>query len=447
MPVTQISRRTVIKGAAGAALVLPMTGRLSAQSRRPLTFWFEGATPEQQASLDRNLVQPYNASQSEFELQVEYRGSAVADQLMISLSANEGPDIVLTNGPSWTRRFVGGGRLASLDDYAAKYGWREKLAGFPVELSTIDGTLYALPKTQEVQAIFYNKTLFDEHGYKAPTTRAEFEAIADDMLTKDIIPIAAGNSGARYTNRHYVSVAWNAYCGPQAVFEGLSGKRPWNDETFVEAINMTTGWWKKGYFGGDKYFAVNPEQAFTLMANGVYGMAMQGTWAIAWVNDSFAVSEQEMAYTPIPRWSDAAPYPVFPYGVGSNLGINAASENKDAAAAVLNMMLDPTFVANISDGWEGEWDIPLLEAGPKPEGTYAILARQIRDDTTRALAEETYGYTPWAFWPPKTDDYMKGGIEEVWLGSSTAKEFCDNVNTIFQEELAAGTVSIPPARG
>ncbi len=129
---------------------------------------------------------------------------------MISLSAGEGPDLILTSGPSWTARFVEAGKLAPLDDYATKYGWHDRIAEFALNLGKFDDKLYALPQTQETQILFYNKSLFDEKGWTAPTTGAEIEALADEMLAQRIIPLASGNSGARFTNRHYVSIIWNA---------------------------------------------------------------------------------------------------------------------------------------------------------------------------------------------------------------------------------------------
>lgn len=444
MPLYKMTRRELLAGAAGLGLSIPLAQFAMAQDAS-LSFWYEGATPEQQAALAKYLVEPFNAS-GKGTLNVEYRGSAVADQLLISLAANEGPDLVLTNGPSWTSRFVAGGRLAPLDEYAEKYGWADKIAKFPLSLGMVDGTLYAIPKTEEVQAMFYNKTLFDANGWTAPKTRAEFEAIADDMLTKNIVPIAAGNSGSRYTNRHYVGIAWNTFSGPEIVYEALAGKRPWTDEKLVGAIQMLKDWWDKGYFGGDKYFSVNSEQAFIFMASGAYGMSMQGTWVFAWVPQSFETTGQELDYTPLPQFGDDAPYPVFPYGVGSHLAINAASPNKDLVAELLNSAVDPAFISNISPGWEGEWDMPLVDPAPAKEGKYAQLAARIRADTSKAVAENTYGYTPWGFWPPKTDQYITGGIEEVWLGQLTPEQFCANVDALFQEDLADGSVRIPPAR-
>lgn len=441
-----LSRRTFLTATSALAGVLALDRVALAQAASRLTWWYDAALPEHQAALDEVLVKPFNEVDPSVQLAIEYRGSALSDQLMVAVAANDGPDIVMTNGPSWTDRLVGAGKLASLDDYAEEYRWREKLPAFMLDLGSTDGVLYALPKTVETQVLFFNKTVFEENGYAAPKDRAEFEAIADDCLAKGIIPIAAGNAGQRFSNRWHVSIVWNAYAGPDAIYKALAGEMPWNSEPFVEAIVMLKEWWDKGYFGGQNYFSINSQQAFTLMAAGRYAMSPQGTWALQWIPDSFAKSGHELDWAPLPRLRQEADYPVFPLGIGAHLAVNEASKNKDAAARMLNMLTDPVVLGDLSRLWTGEWDVPILESIPAPNEKYALMSQAIKAQTAAATAQNTYGYTPWSFWPPKTDDYMKAAIEEVWLGQLTPQQFCDNVQKVFEEEVAAGVVKSPPSR-
>jgi raffinose/stachyose/melibiose transport system substrate-binding protein len=99
--------------------------------------------------------------------------------------------------------------------------------------------------------------------------------------------------------------------------------------------------------------------------------------------------------------------------------------------------------------WEGEWNIPFAKPAPPTTSTnpVEIEAAKLRTDLNEAMVSGRYGYAPWTFWPSKTDDYMKGGVEEVWLKQITAKQFSDKVNDIFQQELKDGVVKKPPPRG
>ncbi len=193
---------------------------------------------------------------------------------------------------------------------------------------------------------------------------------------------------------------------------------------------------------------MNTEQAFTFLAQGAYGMCLQGTWAFAWVPASFGVTGAELATVPLPRFGEDVDYPIYPYGLGGHLAINAASRNKDLAAAALDILMQPDFLNQISVGWSGAWDVPLPNAGELgPEADDVTRqAHAVAVDTSLALQENRQGYLPWSFWPPRTDDFMKGGIEEVWVGSITAEQFCNEVDRILQEELAEGVVKFPPER-
>ncbi len=444
--VSNVTRRTVLAGAAAAMAGLASTQAKAAPKR--VVWWYEGATAAQQAALDQYLVKPFNASQSDYELVIEFRGSALPDQLLVALAAGSGPDIILTNGPSWTQRFVLAKRLLPLTEFAQKFEWNKRIVPFMLDMGTYDGTIFAIPKTSETQVLFYNSTLFAKNGWAPPTTREEFEALAGKMLSLKIQPLAAGNAGTRFVNRHYVGASFSCCAGPDNVYKALSGKRPWNDPPFVDSIQLLKEWWDKGYFGGQKYLALSMQQSFALMAAGKSGMAIQGSWAFQWVDETFKKTGQDLDWVPIPRLSPAAPYPVFPLGIGADLAINAATQVPEGAAKVLNALLDHKFIIAMSEAWGGEWDSPLVSPPEPGSGLDRTtrLAVKLNFETTKALQTNTYGYAPWTFWPARTDDYMKGGMEEVWLGQITAKQFCDKVNEIFQQDLKDGLVKTLPAR-
>ena len=242
---------------------------------------------------------------------------------------------------------------------------------------------------------------------------------------------------------------YNNYCSPDLVYKALSGEMPWNAPVFVEAVELLKSWWDKGYFGGQKYFSMNMNQSFAILATGRAGMAMQGTWAFQWVPDTFEKTKQEMGVAPLPQLSAKAPYPIFVLGIGADLAINAASQVAEGCAMVLDRMIDYGFVEKMSQVWEGEWNIPFAKPAPIVATDDKVQAEAARPRTglSEAMVSGRYGYAPWTFWPAKTDDYMRGGVEEVWLKQITPKQFSDKVNDIFQQELKDGVVKKPPPRG
>ena len=343
---------------------------------------------------------------------------------------------MLTNGPSWTQRFVTGNKLLDLNAFAQKFGWKEKLAPIVIQLGSYDGKLIALPKTIETQALFYNQTLFKQKSWTPPKNLAEAETLADAMLKANIQPFAAGNAGQRFANRHLLGIFYNNYCSPEWSTRRCSGEMPWNAPVFVEAVELLKSWWDKGYFGGQKYFSMNMNQSFAILATGRAGMAMQGTWAFQWVPDTFEKTKQEMGVAPLPQLSPKAPYPIFVLGIGADLAINAASQVAEGCAMVLDRMIDYGFVEKMSQVWEGEWNIPFAKPAPivATDDKVQAEAARLRTGLSESMVNGRYGYAPWTFWPSKTDDYM----QRRRRGSLAEADHAQAVQRQGQRHLPAG---------
>src|SRR5262245_4950525 len=171
-----------------------------ADDKKPISWWYETAAPENQENLRNLLVKAFNDAHPDQELSIDFRGQELDKQLRVALLSGSGPDIVYTAGPSYVASMAQAGQLLPLDDYAAKLGWNDRILPVFLELGKYGGKLYALPKTYETLGLFYNKTLFDKNGWKVPTTIPEMEALADEMLAKGLVPFAAGNADWRPTN-------------------------------------------------------------------------------------------------------------------------------------------------------------------------------------------------------------------------------------------------------
>lgn len=432
----------IAAGLAAAVLAAPQAG---AQDKKPITWWYETATPENQQNLQTVLVDPFNAAHPDQSLSIDYRGTELDKQLRIALLSGAGPDIVYTAGPSYVAGMARAGQLLPLDDYAAKLGWNDRLLPIFIEFGKYDGKLYALPKTYETLGLFYNKTLFDQNGWKAPKTIPELEALAEQMKAKGIVPFAAGNADWRPANEHYVSIVFNSIAGPDNVYKALNGEIPWTAEPFVKAIDTLNKWWQAGYFGPN-YFSLTGEQAFAQIATGQAGMAPTGTWNFANIPPYFPAAHAEAAFIGFPS-AEGVPYPVYALGVGSTFSISATAENPDGAAAVIDTVFSEKFYGDMNSAWQGEWNTPLKDLSKVAMADNVLpLYSQTMKDLGAAVAAGQYGYTTWTFLPPATDTYVVSGMEEVWLGKITTAQFLDTLDTTFKQEKAEGKVPAIPKR-
>lgn len=429
----------LLAGTALAGLAWPAL----AQEAKPVTWWYEQASPENQDNLRELVEAAFDAAHPEHDLGIDFRGTELDKQLRVAMLSGSGPDIVYTPGPSYVASMAQAGQLLPLDAYADQFGWRDRVLPVFLDLGTYDGQLFALPKTYETLGLFYNKTLFEERGWTPPTTIAELEALADQMLAEGIVPFAAGNADWRPTNEHYVSIILNSVAGPDKVAQALRGEIPWTDPAFVEAIETLNRWWQAGYFGPD-YFSLTGQQAFARLATGEAGMAPTGTWNFANVAPFFPDAGAEPGFVGFPSKEGE---PVYALGVGSTFSISAASENPDGAAAVIDYIFTPEFYGAMNTVWQGEWNLPLADLSTVSIGPEVLpLYGETMATLASSVAEDRYGYTTWTFLPPATDTYLVSGIEEVWLGAITVEDFLATLDETFQGEMAEGKVPAVPER-
>jgi raffinose/stachyose/melibiose transport system substrate-binding protein len=439
-----MERRTFMKAGAGLA-ALPLLNRFAlADDKKPITFWYEAASPDNQQHLKDLLIDPFNAAHPESDLSIDFRGEDVDKQLRIAMLSGSGPDIVYTAGPSYVASMAQAGQLLALDDYAQKLGWNDRILPLFMDLGKYNGKLYALAKTYETLGLFYNKTLLDKNGWKPPTTIAELDAFAAEAKKAGLVPFAAGNADWRPTNEHYVSIVLNSIAGPENVYKALTGAIPWTDPSIVAAIDKLNEWWQKGYFGPN-YFSLTGEQAFAQIATGTAGIAPTGTWNFGLIPTYFPQNNAEPGFVGFPS-ADGIASPIFALGIGSTFSINAKSNNADGAAAVFDMIFQPKFYSDMNSVWQGEWNLPLKDlSGVKIASTVTPLYEQVMKELATAVGKNQYGYTTWTFLPPATDTYLVSGMEEVWLNKTKSVDYLKKWDDTFKQEKDQGKVpAIPP---
>ncbi|EAR52129.1 putative sugar-binding lipoprotein [Oceanicola granulosus HTCC2516] len=424
-----------------ATLLAALAGQAGAQD---VIWWYEQATPDQQQLIADLIEAPYAEANPDETLVIDYRGNELDKQLRVAMLSGSGPDVVYTPGPSYVAPMAQSGQLLPLDDYAEQYGWNDRILPVFLEMGRYDGTLYALPKTYETLGLYYNASLFEENGWEVPGSIAELETLADEMLAKDIVPFAAGNSDWRGANEWFVSLALNAVAGPEKVYQALTGEIPWTDPAFVESIDALARWWEAGYFGDDYFSLDSGEQVAAMLAQGEAGMMPSGTWAFQNIDIYFGESGAEPGFTGFPS---AEGEPVFPLGVGSTFSIAQSSDNPDGAAKVIDFIFSPGFYGPMNSAWQGEWNIPLSDlSGVEMDPDAMPIFVEAMATLATSVDEGNYGYTSWTFLPPATNSLLINGIEEVWLDRTTSEEFLAELDAQFQQEMAEDKVPAIPAR-
>ncbi|MGW0993178.1 ABC transporter substrate-binding protein [Streptomyces sp. NPDC002520] len=106
------------------------------------------------------------------------------------------PDDVFNWFAGFRMQFFAAKKLAApIDDVWQKIG-----GNFPEAMKKLskgeDGKYYFLPMTSYPWAVFYRKSVFQQHGYQVPTTWDQLMALCKQMKKDGLVPIAFGDKDA-----------------------------------------------------------------------------------------------------------------------------------------------------------------------------------------------------------------------------------------------------------
>jgi raffinose/stachyose/melibiose transport system substrate-binding protein len=421
-----------------AALLLPCHAGWARQS---ITMWFWGATPYYRQALDEALVKPFNASQSDYELIIEYRPS-VDNDVRVALMGGAGPDLVYASGPSDVASLARAGKLAPLDAYARQRGWVERLQAPLLASCMSDGHLYCLPLSQEADGLFYNKAVLNKYGWQVPRTKAEVESIMVQAQAAGLYASVTGNKRWQPVNENYSSIFLNQALGPVNMTCLVSGRTRWDSPRVVQALTDLRSWFQRGFLGNQDYFALDFDLSLLLFKEGRSPFFFAPTILFQWAPKYFTGDEAEViGFAPVPQFSAASVYPFFDIGAAFTYSINARSKVKEGAAQVLEMMLSPRFITRIAKLWPGYWAPPLKEFPDDPAASslgrlfYAATA-----EVSRAVSTGAYGYRVGTFLPPATKDVFIKDVEAMWLDQETPAQLLAKAQRTFSHEQSLGLV-------
>ena len=385
----------------------------------------------------------FNEQSDTIDLVID-RKAQMIDAVRPALAGGAGPDIVPTHGPAFVAEFALAGQVLPLDDLAKDFKWDEMFVPWALNLGRVEGTLYSLPQELETIILWYNKTLFDEHGWTPPTTIDELIALSDKIQAEGIIPLGGQGGECQACNEWYFTEFVNKIAGPEKVYKALKGEISWTDPDFVTSIDTLNGMMQKGYWMGgvENFLAADFATFQAAFGTGDAAMNMEGTWFYNSVDQFFGESTEhgnDWDWVPFPSQSGDTIYNI---GIGGTQSINKASEHPREAAEVLTYLFSPEVQSALFSQCQNAVAPIRIEGDQFTDVDPRISA--VFADFAKASDEGRYGYTTWTFFPPKTDQFIYEELEKVWVGDMTAEEYMAGIDKQFQEELTAGeTLPIP----
>lgn len=433
-----ITTATALSMAVGLAAGNPAT--VFADEKEQITMWFWGAATDYQETMKQVLCDWYNQSQDEYELSIEFRNTVDTD-IPVALAAGNAPDIVYASGPSYTSVYQAENLVMNLDEYAEKYGWKDRILGVMYDALTLDGSLYSVPGGMCIGGLYYNKELFEEKGWETPVTWDEMLALFDKAQEEGIYALGAGNKGWKPCNDHFSSMIINHYAGAGLFYDALSGNTSFDTEEMEEALELSKEWYDKGYLSGEDYVNLDSQEVMQLLADKRCAMIMAPSLYTQFAAQSFLGDDAEkVGFIPMPSYnSDEAVYDV---SLNCNFSINADTEYADECAKILDYMLSSEYAVKMTEGWPGYWAVPIKDLVNYDASSITGLSGMTITSFQAAISQIDAGYFayhPATFFPSATLTAFED-VDTVWQGVMDAKTFCQVVASELESDIASGLV-------
>ena len=369
-----MQRRTLIAGTGLALLALTVTG-CGGGSDTPSGSESDWSLPSEdptttiqvlgQHPKDSGILEVFEAFEKAHPtIKVEFE-SVPFDQLNSVLDARIGnkdgnPDVYWADQP----------RIAAL----SARGYTEPLSRVfedelgpldeaPIESSSFDGELWALPIANSTQLMYYNKTLLDQAGLESPSADPAQRVTWEELTSNAKKAVDAGaGQGLMFgqTDRYYQLEALSSSLGGSVGAKGEGNLEPdFTSDAWIEAMT----WYGSIFEDGISSRGVKPEQADDEFLAGNVAYFVQGPWFLPTLNGSDI------------DWG-VAPHPYFESGepvtaTGSwSLAMSPFSDDKEAAAIFMKWM-------SIDDGGGYSTHMPEPELPANSEGKEQYYEREV----------------------------------------------------------------------
>jgi multiple sugar transport system substrate-binding protein len=329
-------------------LAASLAGPASAQT--DLTMWYHGAGNEVESRLINQLVEDFNASQSDWSVSLEsFPQGSYNDSVIASALAGNLPDIMDVDGP-----------------VMPNWAWAGYLQPLPLDESLIedflpgtigrwDGKLYTVGLWDAAVALVTRQSTLDKLGLRTPTL--------DEPWTKDefMAALDAAKADGEWEFAFDPGMAWTGEWYPYAFSPLLQsfGGDIIERGTYATAEGVLNGdaaiefgeWWQglfeNGYSPGTSQDPADREGGFN---EGKYAFSWNGNWSAVPTLETY----DDVLFLPAPDFGNGGVI-----GAGSwQFGASGTTEHPEGVAAFIEFAIQDEYIASFSDG------IGLIPATP-----------------------------------------------------------------------------------
>jgi multiple sugar transport system substrate-binding protein/raffinose/stachyose/melibiose transport system substrate-binding protein len=281
-------------------------------------------------------------------------------QIATLANANDLPDVFLLQGMN-TMAWAEQGLVLDMTEYieASPY-YDDYNQAYFTPFKDAEGKIYGLPVLTggTCTVVMYDKTVW---GDTFPTTWADVEAKAADIIASGKTPIAFGNSGQWQANSCFISTLADRYTGPDWYLSIINKEgAKFTDPEFVAALAETQRLFNETEIFNADFNAVSNEDAREYYISGDATAFIGGNWDVSYVGATLKEMGSDLyantGFAVLPQSADAGHQRNSQnIGLGYAVAINpAVAEDPAKLEAALDLaytLTGPEFSAYVAENY------------------------------------------------------------------------------------------------
>ena len=394
---------------AGAALML--AGPAAAQ-----TLTIESWRSEDQAVWDEVLLPAFEAQHPDID--VEFTPTAPTEYnaaLNARLEGGTAGDLIVCRPFDGSLALYERGQLADISDL-------EGLDNFPelakAAWATDDGqATFCVPMASVIHGFIYNREALSDLGLEEPGTEAEFFEVLDALAADgNYMPLAMGTADLwEAATMGYTNIGpayWDGEEGRRAL---IDGEAKFTDPKFVKPFEVIARW---GDYMGEAFQAQGYTDSQNLFTLGRAAIYPAGSWEIGGFNDQAFF---EMGAFPPPVAEEGGTCHISDH-TDIGIGMNAATENPEAARTFLEWVASPEFAQLYTNALPGFFSLSSAEFEVEDPLAQEFISWRDECESTIRVAHQI----------------LSRGEPNTWNNMWTAA--ANDINAVQTPEEAAGLV-------
>jgi multiple sugar transport system substrate-binding protein len=326
----------------GAVLLASTCLAGAAAAQTELTFWQHGAGNPWEGEIFGQMVEEFNASQSDWKVTLQqFPQAAYNDSVTAAALSGELPDIIDVDGPVMPN-WAWAGYLAQLEITEGE------LEGFlPGTIGRWDGQIYSVGLWDAAVAMVTRKSTLEKHGIRIPTleqpwTGEELDAALATLKDSGEFeyPLDLGMWDRTEWYPYAFSPFLQSFGGDivdRSTYQTAEGML--NGDAAIEFGEWWQGLFEDGLAPGTSQ---DPADGATGLLEGKYAIGWTGNWKAAQVLEAFG---DDALFLPAPDFGNGPKI-----GAASwQLAVSEQSENKEGANAFIRFAMQDKYLAMFSD--------------------------------------------------------------------------------------------------